>query len=245
MSVRLSDPRPEAAELQTEGPTPARVWGDQWLRVSEKVIKGLNHQLTNRVASLEAVVTLLDDPDEAPDQQLLSSLAQEVKRLHHLLVLYRLVPAEPFVTTEPVLLQDVIAQVMDLHLHHADLRGIPVELDRGGDTDPVLVRPSALLRSLLVLFESAAGNALRSGRQDAIHVAYGGDGDEVFVTFEAACPAGQLLFTGEGSLVHAANSALAHAAGRASVELRHTPDGDRIHYLVMLPTLAAARRAGR
>jgi hypothetical protein len=99
MSVRLSDPRPEAAELQTEGPTPARVWGDQWLRVSEKVIKGLNHQLTNRVASLEAVVTLLDDPDEAPDPQLLSSLAQEVKRLHHLLVLYRLVPAEPFVTT--------------------------------------------------------------------------------------------------------------------------------------------------
>jgi hypothetical protein len=244
MSVRLSDPRPEAAELQTESPTPSRVWGDQWLRVSEKVIKGLNHQLTNRVASLDAVLTLLGDEDEVPDVQLMSSLAQEVKRLNGLLHLYRLMPAEPFVTTEPVRLQDVVSQVMELHGHHADLRGVPIEVDRGGDTAPVLVRPSALVRSLLVLLESAAGNALRAGSAGTLHVSYGGDADRVYVTFEAPCPPGQLLFTGDGSLVAAANSALAHAHGDVTVETIHGTDGERIRYTVVMPTLAAARRLG-
>lgn len=242
MSVRLSDPRPEAAELQTEGPTPSRVWGDQWLRVSEKVIKGLNHQLTNRVASLEAVVTLMSDEEEVPDLQLMSSLAQEVKRLNHLLQLYRLVPAEPFVTVEPVRLQDAVTQVMELHGHHADLRGIPIEVDRAVDTAPVRVRPSALLRSLLVLLESAAGNALRAGGAGTLHVAYGGDHDAVWVSFEAPCPPGQLLFTGDGSLVGAVNSALAHARGHATVELLRADGAERIRYVVTLPTLAASRR---
>lgn len=243
MSVRLSDPRPEASELQTEGPTPSRVWGDQWLRVSEKVVKGLNHQLTNRVASLEAVVALMGDDEEVPDLQLVATLAQEVKRLNHLLHLYRLMPAEPFVTTEPVRVQDVLQQVMELHAHHADLRGIPIEVDAAHDTPPVLVRPSALLRCLLVLLESAAGNALRSGANAVLHVSHGGDADEVHVQFEAPCSPGQLLFTGDGSLLHAVNSGLAHAHGSATASLARETPYDRLTYRISLPTLAAARRA--
>ncbi len=245
MSIRLSDPRPEAAELQTEGPTPARVWGDQWLRVSEKVLKGLNHQLTNRVASLEAVAALFDDDQEPIDPQLIKSLAQEVKRLNHLLQLYRLMPAEPFVTTEAVRLQDVLPQVMELHGHHADLRGIPIEVRVTGDTAPVLVRPSALLRCLLVLLESAAGNALRSGCEAALHLTYGGNETEVFVQFDAPAPKGQLLFTGDGSLVHAVNSGLAHAHATATADLLLTAPCDRLRYRLTLPTLAEARRVER
>ena len=245
MSTRLIDPRPEASELQTEGPTPARVWGDQWLRVSEKVLKGLNHQLTNRVASLEAVVALLDDDEQAPDPQLLQSLAQEVKRLGHLLQLYRLMPAEPFVTTEPVRLQDVIPQVMELHGHHADLRGIPIDVSSPGDIPPVLVRPSAILRCLLVLLESAAGNALRSGHQATLQLTYGGDARRVFVRFEAPTPSGQLMFTGDGSLVHAVQSALAHAHAAANVEVLVSAQGERIRYEVTLPTLSESRRIER
>lgn len=245
MSTRLIDPRPEAAELQTEGPTPARVWGDQWLRVSEKVLKGLNHQLTNRVASLEAVVSLFDDDQELPDPQLVSSLAQEVKRLAHLLQLYRLMPAEPFVTTEPVRLQDVIPHVMELHSHHADLRGIPIEVQAAGDVQPVLVRPSAILRCLLVLLESAAGNALRSGCAATLTLAYGGDAKKVFVRFEAPAPSAQLLFTGDGSLMHAVTSALAHAHAEATAELLPGAPCGRIRYEVRLPTLSEARRIER
>jgi hypothetical protein len=246
MGTRLADPRPESAELQTEGPTPARFWGDQWLRVCEKVIKGLNHQLTNRVASLEAIVALLDDDQEPPDPSLIKSMSQEVARLSGLLQLYRTLPAEPFVTTEAVRLQDVIAEVVELHGHHADLRGITVVLDAGEDTPPVLVRPSALLRSLLVLLESAAGNALRSGVDDAkLHLRYGGDAKGVFISFESPTPSGQLLFTSEGSLVHAVRLSLAHAHGSADAELTADERGVRLRYEVRLPTLAESRRLER
>lgn len=243
MSTRLSDPRPEFSELQTEGPTPSRVWGDQWLRVSEKVLKGLNHQLTNRVASLEAVAALVDDED-ARDPQLVKSLVQEVKRLHQLMQLYRLLPAEPYVTTEAVRLQDVIPQVVALHGHHIDLRGIPVEVSPRGDAQPVLVRPSALLRCLLVLLESAAGSALRAGGEPTVTLEYGGDARRVWIRFEGVAPAGQLVFTGDGSLVHAVHMALAHAHGSASAEAIHGTGAERLRYEVTLPTLTEARRMG-
>ena len=242
MSNRTLDPRPEASELQTEGPTPSRLWGDQWLRVSEKVLKGLNHQLTSRVASLEAVAGLLDDEGAASDTLLRRSLAAEVTRLNQLLQLYRLMTAEPFVTTEPVRLQDVMPEVMELHAHHSDLRGIPIEVTSRGDVAPVLVRPSALLRCLLVLLESAAGNALRSGADAALQLTWGGDAKRVFVRFEAPVPTGQLVFTGDGSLVHAVQSTLAHAHGEATAEAVKGPSGDAIRYEVTLPTLVEARR---
>lgn len=245
MATRLVDPRPEALELQTEGPTPARVWGDQWLRVSEKVLKGLNHQLTNRVASLEALVAIIDDDEEPVDRQMFKSLTDEVSRLTHLLHLYRLMPAEPFVTTEPVRIQDLIPQVMELHAHHADLRGIPIEISASGDVQPVLVRPSAMMRCLLVLLESAAGNALRSGCEAKLELTYRGDGKIVHVRFEAPAPPGQLLFTGDGSLLHAVQSALAHAHGHAAVEVFPGSPCDRIRYDVTLPTLTEARRIER
>jgi hypothetical protein len=248
MGTRLADPRPESAELQTEGPTPARFWGDQWLRVSEKVVKGLNHQLTNRVASLEALLALLNDDQEPPDLTLIKSLTQEVGRLSDLLQLYRALPAEPFVTTEAVRLQDVIPQIIELHGHHADLRGIPIVIDAAQETPPMLVRPSALLRCLLVLLESCAGNALRSeasGDAAALHLAYGGDDTHVYITFESLAPAGQLLFTSEGSLIQAVRLTLAHAHGSADARVLASAAGERIRYEVRLPTLSEARRIER
>jgi hypothetical protein len=161
-STYVTETRQAFLEAQTEGPTPARVWGDQWLRVSEKVLKGLNHQLTNRIASLEAVVGIFQD-GEPFEPEVIAALAQEVSRLNHLLVLFRCMPAEPFAGAEPVRLQDIVPQVLELHGHHADLRGVAVEVDADFDTLPVLVRPSALLRCLLVVLESGAGNALRAG----------------------------------------------------------------------------------
>ena len=72
----------ERAEVPS--PTPARVWGDQWLRVNEKVLKGLNHQLTNRLAAFDAI-THLAEPGELLDAQLVQTLAREVARLETLL----------------------------------------------------------------------------------------------------------------------------------------------------------------
>jgi hypothetical protein len=240
----MDDPRTLAPDLQTEGPTPARFWGDQWLRVSEKVLKGLNHQLTNRVASLEAVVGIFQD-GEPFEPEIIAALAQEVSRLNHLLQLFRCMPAEPFAGSEPVRLQDIVPQVLELHGHHADLRGIAVEVDADFETHPLLVRPSALLRCLLVVLESGAGNALRSGGEGALKFTYSGDAVSVRVIFEAPQPAGQPVFTGEGSLVHAVRSALAHAFADVSVTVVNSERGERIRYELVLPTLPEARRRER
>ncbi|HEX4934182.1 MAG TPA: hypothetical protein VFV33_13425 [Gemmatimonadaceae bacterium] len=239
-------PQPQA-EPSTEGPTPSRVWGDQWLRVSEKVLKGLNHQLTNRIASLEAVVGIFQD-GEPFEPQLITALAQEVSRLNHLLQLYRCMPAEPFAGAEPVRLQDILPQVLELHGHHADLRGVTVDVEADDQTLPLLVRPSALLRCLLVVLESGAGNALRSGATGAsapLRLSYSGTSMHVGVVLEAPQPEGQPIFTGEGSLVHAVRSALAHAFAEVAVTVVNTARGERIRYELRFPTLPEARRRER
>ena len=244
LNAQKSETRMAGHELQTEGPTPARVWGDQWLRVSEKVLKGLNHQLTNRVASLEAVVGILDD-GEPFDPEVLRALASEVSRLNQLLQLFRCMPAEPFAGAEPVRLQDIVPLVLELHGHHADLRNIPVVVDADFDTPPLLVRPSALLRCLLVALESGAGNSLRAGKQEGLHLTYNGEDNWVRIVFEAPQPDGQALFAGEGSLVHAVRNALAHAFAQVSATVIATAQGERIRYELRLPTLPEARRLER
>jgi hypothetical protein len=232
--------RKERAEVPS--PTPARVWGDQWLRVNEKVLKGLNHQLTNRLAALEAVAQLFE-PGEMTDRQLVDTLAREVERVATLLRLYRMIPAEPTAAPEAVRVQDIIPYVLELHTYHADLRGVTCLLGEVSDPQPVCVRPSALLRSMLVLLESAAGHTSRAGRGLPIVLSYGGTPTTVTISIEAPSPNAEKLFAGSGSLIDAVRSALAHAGGsiEAGVQLR---DGlSLVTYRLTLPTLSEARKS--
>jgi hypothetical protein len=231
-------------DLFVEGPTPARYWGDQWLRVSEKVLKGLNHQFTNRVMGLEAIAGVLD-PDSNAEDDLLGSMTAEVGRLHDLLFLYRSLTSEPLAPPEAIRLQDVLPLVLQLHEHHADLRHVRCRMAGDLDTEPVLVRHGALLRTVLVLLESVAGNALRAGSEHGIAMSFGGERDEVFVRMSGAAPGDQLLFSGEGSLLHATRAALSHARGTVEGVVQRDNGGTRIEYEVRLPSLTATRQQER
>jgi hypothetical protein len=232
----------ERAEVPS--PTPARVWGDQWLRVNEKVLKGLNHQLTNRLAALEAV-THLFEPGEVTDPALVQTMAREVDRLATLLRLYRLLPAEPTALPEPVRVQDIVPAVLELHTYHADLKGVTCLLGEASDPEPVCVRPSALLRSLLVLLESAAGHTSRTGSGLPIVLAYQGTPTAVTISVEAPSPNSDGLFAGSGSLIDAVKSALAHAGGTVFAGRDSREGLPLIKYRLTLPTLSEARRRGR
>lgn len=233
--------RPERPEVPS--PTPARVWGDQWLRVNEKVLKGLNHQLTNRLAALDAV-TQLFEPGQTADPQLVSTMAREVERVGTLLRLYRMLPAEPTALPEPIRVQDIVPCVLELHTYHADLRGVACIMGDAGDPEPVCVRPSALLRSLLVLLESAAGHSYRTGGGLPIVLTYDGTPTTVSITIEAPSPNADGLFAGSGSLIDAVRSALAHAGGKI-VAGRDSREGlPLITYCLTFPTLSEVRRKG-
>lgn len=229
-------------EGQIESPTPSRVWGDQWLRVSEKVLSGLNHELTNRCAALDSLVGVLATEAEL-DKTMADALQDEVVRLIELLKLYRMLPAEVYPQAQAMRLQDTMPHVLRLHMHHTDLKGVSVAMEGDPQTDPVLVRPSALMRSLLVLLESGAGNAARSGRKVPLTLGYGPDGTKfVRIALEAATPAGQMIFTGAGSLVHAVRNALAHAHGTIDATIVDGQEGPLLRYVLRLPTLTEARR---
>jgi hypothetical protein len=229
-------------DSQIESPTPARVWGDQWLRVSEKVLTGLNHQLTNRCSALDSLVGVLASEPEH-DTPMTEVLQEEIVRLIELLKLYRMLPAEVAAQALATRLQDTMPHVLSLHRHHADLKGVTVTMEGDPNTDPVLVRPSALMRSLLVLLESGAGNAARSGRRLPLTLGYGPDGTEfVHIVLEAATPSGQMIFTGAGSLVHAVRNALAHAHGTIDATIVDGQEGPLLRYVLRLPTLTEARR---
>jgi hypothetical protein len=209
--------------------------------VSEKVLKGLNHQLTNRVASIGGVVGVLE-PGETLDEPMLGALRDELRRLDTLLRLYRLLPAEPSVAPEPVRLQDVLSQVIELHTYHSDLRSVRCELVEDPSADPVCVRPSALLRSLLVLLESVAGHARRSGRDSPIVLRLMARGSHVAIAVEGPSPTTDALFSGGGSLVDAVRNAVAHADGSIEASRGSTDAGPFIRYELTLPSLREARR---
>jgi hypothetical protein len=52
-----------------------------------------------------------------------------------------------------------------------------------------------------------------------------------------------LIFTGDGSLLHAVRSALAHAHATADGMITRNPGGDEVEYELRMPTLAAMRSA--
>ena len=229
-----------SSDLYVEGPTPARYWGDQWLRVCEKLLKGLNHQFTNRVSSLDAAIGMLEE-DGASSSGFATAMSAEVARLHELLLLYRSLTAEPVAAPELTRMQDVMPQIVRLHEHHSDLRHIPCELSGNPETEPILVRQSALLRCIMVLLTSVSGNVLRSKREGSVTIEYGTDDGDVFLRMAGTAPNGQLLFSGEGSLLHAVRAALAHAHATAEGAINRGPEADRIEYHLRIPTLTKAR----
>jgi hypothetical protein len=217
------------------------LWGDQWLRVSEKVLKGLNHQLSNRVASIEAMTAMLEPATNGTEDQIIRALMDEVVRLSNLMRLYRLMPSEPRAEAEPVRLQDIIPLVLELHTHHSDLRKISCELNEDPAAEPVCVRPSALMRSLLVLLESVAGHATRAGSQEPITLTCTGDSRSVSIVLEGPSPTAEGLPVGGGSVVEAVQGTLDHAGGQISAARGLLRDEPRIRYELTMPTLRVLR----
>ena len=223
---------------------------DPWRHVSDAVLRGLNHALSNRVASLSAIATVIT-LDEQPDPEITGALAAEVSQLEGVLRLLRLLPGGRGGPPEPVLLGDALADAVALHAHHAGLAGAPCTVV--GDASsllPVVAPLPPLVHGLVLLLGALALHA--RGSDDALDGggATGGaravlrvGGDERAVTLTGVAPPGDGDPLLAPDAAAAALQELLDDAG-ATVTVDVSPAGG-VRYEVVLPTLLAVRARGR
>jgi nitrogen-specific signal transduction histidine kinase len=136
-----------------------RSYADAWACVSETLIRGMAHALSNRIATIGTIAELLrvsaDDPRAMSEM-----LGIETERLEDLLEQMRALSARSAGRMEAMRLSDAVADAMDLHSYHPERRAIGVTVEPGDESRPVLGDPLQLQRQLLILLDAATHAAL-------------------------------------------------------------------------------------
>lgn len=206
----------------------------RWLEVHDELLRGVTHALSNRVATISAAAYMLEY-DDVTGAQAAESLRVETERMDTMLQLLRLLPSRDDREFEPVSPGDVIAQAVALHAHHCDLRDVRVVVTVRESVLPVWVEPHALLQALLLALTSAKRSAFDASGEVLLVV--DGDADEVRMTVHPE-PDTAVADAVSPRDVTAADGCLQSALGAAVARA----DGGCV---LTLPTLPAARRAGR
>lgn len=152
---------------------------EDWLPVQEMLLRGLNHSLSNRLASLSALAMLIEGADRL-DARMQEALSSDAERLGELLNLFRALPGSANVRREAVRFGDALARAGALIEHHPECRDIAVApVEEAPDAPPVKVASTDALRSsvlmMLAVSRGAASPAplvatTRSGADGFLHV---------------------------------------------------------------------------
>lgn len=138
------------------GQEPAGSTEDPWQVVSDAVLRGLNHELSNRAATLSALAGMVE-PTEPPGSEVAELLARETVRLEETLRLFRLLPRGRAREAEPVLVADALAYACALHAYHTGLAGAPCAVDGEADSLPPAIAPlEGLVHALTLLLGALA-----------------------------------------------------------------------------------------
>jgi hypothetical protein len=222
----------------TEGPgeRPDAAAEGAWLVVSDALLRGVGHAMNNRAAALSAVVQVLATDAQGP---LEGALRSETERLQRVVELLRLLPRRWDSEPEPVLVEDLMPNAIELLSLHSDLPETRYDWRADEPLPPVLAEPSLLTHVLCLLGTVAAREAAQTG---ARAVAFRGTstGDVVRVEISLGEANAAYAIPGEpaeATDAGAAEALLARAGGSFRME---TEGGLRMSF--SLPTLAEARR---
>ncbi|HEY2897857.1 MAG TPA: hypothetical protein VGJ12_12005 [Gemmatimonadaceae bacterium] len=148
-----------------------RPYAEAWSLVSETLVRGIAHALSNRIATIGTIAELLrvggDDPHAMSEM-----LAIETERLEDLLEQMRAISARSGGRMEALRLSDAVAGAMALHSYHPERRSVAVTIEPGDESRPVLGDPLLLQRHLLILLD-AATHAAMSHASRAVRVRFG------------------------------------------------------------------------
>jgi hypothetical protein len=143
--------------MQDEAPTPQPpIEGvEEWLELVDQALQGLHHALNNRIGSLSALVELFQMGDLPPDGSGFENLAADLARLEDCNRMVRLLPRDAVAGEEPLILDDVLADVFAIHRFLHEVRDLQVTIVPTRYVEPVRVERWALVRVLTLLLADA------------------------------------------------------------------------------------------
>lgn len=128
---------------------------EEWVELVDRVLQGLHHALNNRIGSLSALVELYQLGDLPNDGSGFEGLAGDLTRLEDCNRVIRLLPRDTPATEEPLILDDVLADVFAIHRFLHDVRDLQVTIVPTRFVEPVRVERWALVRVLVLLLADA------------------------------------------------------------------------------------------
>ena len=124
---------------------------EAWLTLVDQVLQGVHHALNNRIGSLSAMIELFQLADAPPDSANLEALSGDLARFGEANKVLRLLPRDAPAGEEPLILDDVLADVFVIHRFLHDFRDLQVTIVPTRFVEPVRCERSALLHVLTSL----------------------------------------------------------------------------------------------
>lgn len=213
-------------------PPPSFEGVDEWLELLDEALQGLHHALNNRIGSLSALVELYQLGDLPADGTGFENLGADLTRLEDCNRMVRLLQRDRMAGEEPLILDDVIADVFAIHRFLQDVRDSQVTIVPTRYLEPVRVERWALVHVLTLLLRDAKQLAKRT--HSVVRVVSESDEQWVRVEFRIGAPLVAESPPSRGPYAEAVAASFGGAVNRRPgvAELR-------------LPTLKARRVADR
>ncbi|MFI5229152.1 MAG: hypothetical protein ACHQWU_08790 [Gemmatimonadales bacterium] len=162
---------------------------DDWLSLLDQVLQGLHHALNNRIGTLSALVELAQLGELPADGSAIKSVAADLERLAECNHAVDLLHRDRAAGEEPLLVDDVLADVYVVHRFLHDVRDVKVIAAPARAPEPVRVERWALFRTLSLLLYDA--RRLAKELDQAIVTGTSADADWVRVVFRVDDGAGR------------------------------------------------------
>ena len=213
-------------------PRPVVEGAEEWLELVEEALQGLHHALNNRIGSLSALVELHQLGELPTDGSAFENLAADLKRIEECNRMVRLLPRDSAPGEEPLILDDVVADVFVIHRFLHDVRDLQVTIVPNRFVEPVRAERWALIRVLALLLSDA--KRLAKDINAGVRVVTESDEQWVRVEFRVGAPAAAETPAGRSNYSERLAATLGGTVTRraGAVELR-------------MPTLKARRAADR
>jgi len=135
-----------------------------WLSVSDELLWGFNHALSNRLAAITSITRILEYSDTGLDP-LLTALSEEISTLERTLDLLRLVPRNPDGMAEPGRIEDILPNAVRLHQLRGDVRELEIAMHFEEESQPIRAEPASLTHALLTALACVSRSANAIGAQ--------------------------------------------------------------------------------